>query len=340
MTNIGLIGCGGVANGHIRVYENLKNAKVVAVSDIDARKAQNFATRNGINRFFSDYRDLLEIRDLDFVDICTPTSTHFEIVCDAAKSGHNILVEKPMALTTVECDEMINRARKAGAKLCVCHNQIFYSSIRQAKSMIDSGYYDLVSFRTSQKGNPKLYGAPQWNVAPGERGVLWEVGCHLAYLQLHFLKEISEVYAVGGKTKYQVYDNFRALLRTRDQPCGLIDVSWISKVPEIVYEIESADGKRATIDRNSDTLTEKSENSNGGLSSYIRSVLNRFAPSPKTTKSEMRYFIGHYYLIAKYIKSLENETSPPVEPEAGRAAIRLLECIEESLNKHKSVAIK
>ena len=337
--NIGLIGCGGIANGHMSVYQKTENATVVAVSDTNLEKARIFAEKYGIGKYFSDYADLLEIKDLDYVDICTPTSTHALIACDAAKSGHNILVEKPMARSTNECDEMILKSKKSGVKLCVCHNQIFFPSVKHAKSLVDSGSYDLVSFRTSVKENPEQILAPGWNMTNEEKGILWEVGCHPAYLQLHFLKNITEIYAIGSKVKYPVHDDFAVLLRTPDRCYGIIQVSWLARKPEIVYEIDSSDGKLAHVDRIRDSFIENTEESTG-LFPDIKRVLRHFTRPGKTLKTELAYLIGHYYLINAYMKSLENDMPVPVPPEEGKRTIRLLECIEESLNKHEAISTK
>lgn len=342
--NIGLIGCGGVAGGHMLAYKNIEDARVVAVSDINVKKARTFAARYGIDKFFSQYVNLLEMKDLDFVDICTPTSTHVPIACDAAKFGHNVLLEKPMGRSVAECDKIISATKKHGIKLCVCHNQIFFPSIRKAKSMVDSGHLNIVSFRTTVKENPELIGAPAWNLTPEEKGILWEAGCHPAYLQLHFLKNITEIYASGSKVKYPVYDDFVVLLRTPNGVHGIIEVSWLAKEQEVIYEIDSSDGKRAKIDRVTDTLIEKSGNSKhtigSELLSTIKKVLGHFVPARKTLKTELWYFIGHYYLISEYIKSLANDMPAPVQPEEAKRAIKLLECVEESLNKHQTVQMK
>lgn len=341
---IGLIGCGGVADGHMSVYQHMENVRVVAVSDIDLKKAGTFAEKYGINNFFSDYVNLLEIKDLDFVDICTPTSTHMLVASDAAKFGHDVLLEKPMGRSTTECDKIISESKKHGIKLCVCHNQIFFPSIRKLKAMVNSGYLDVVSFRTAVKESPKLIRAPAWNLTPEEKGILWEVGYHPAYLQLHFLKDIKEIYAYGRKVKYPVYDDFVVLLQTPNGSYGTIEVSWLAREQEIVYEIDSSDGKRAKINRITDSLIEKSGKSKGkigyGLLSEFKKILSHFVLGPKTLKTELGYFIGHYYLIGEYIKSLEKDTPVPVPPEQGKRTVKLLECIEESLNKHRIVQMK
>jgi len=65
------------------------------------------------------------MKDLDYVDVCTPTLTNADLACEAAKFGHNILLEKPMARSTKECDKILHEVSKHKVKLCVCHNQLF-----------------------------------------------------------------------------------------------------------------------------------------------------------------------------------------------------------------------
>jgi len=340
---IGLIGCGRIASAHMMVYRHVKNVNVVAVSDIAIEKAKLFATRFGVDKVYSSHLDFLDVKDLDFIDVCTPTSTHASLVSDVAKSGHNILLEKPMALSTDECDQMIHDVKKHGVSLCICHNQIFFPAIQQAKKLIDSGYYDLVSFRTSVKENPLLYSVPAWNTSEEEKGIVWEVGCHTAYLHLHLLGDITDVYAIGNKVRYPVYDEFSVLLKASDRAYGIIEVSWLAKETEKIYEIDSSDGKRAFMIApppyaadGYELLSEKSGVAESSLTSQLKKTLRYLI----RRKTPLGYYIGHFYLISSYIESLVNDSPPPVQPEDGKKAIKLLECIEESLNMHRVVEVK
>src|SRR4030066_2021372 len=110
--NVCLIGCGGISELHMRVYKRMKNVNVVGVCDLNEEKMQNIARRFGIKKVFTDYKDLFEIKDLDFIDICTPVNTHSQIVCDAAKHVPAIFLEKPMGLNVLECDKMIAEVKK------------------------------------------------------------------------------------------------------------------------------------------------------------------------------------------------------------------------------------
>ena len=346
---IGLVGCGRAAGIHMHAYANIDGADVVAVADLDAKRAKAFAKTYRIGKVYRDYTNLLEIKDLDFVDICTPTSTHASIVCDVAKFGHNVLVEKPMAQSTEECERMIKESERHGIKPCVCHNQLFLPSVRQLKSMVDSGYCDLTCFRTSHKESfefLKAQGLAQsWNVSPEHGGILWEVGCHLAYLQLHFLEDVKEVYAVGVKAKYPVYDEFMVVLRTRSQRYGIMEISWLAKESEIVYEISGSDGKRVQTFLPHGYLIERSENPLVGVVDALRSFYSDekriFRKWKKIGMSHIlkRQPPGHFDLIKDYVESLKKDSPPPVTPEDGRNAIKLLECIEESLNEHRRVTM-
>jgi len=347
---VGLIGCGGIAPSHMEVYKRIKNVEVVAVCDVNSEKAKKLAARYRIEKAFENYLDMLEKENLDLVDICTPVSTHARIVCDVAETAAAILVEKPMALSVSECEEIIGAVNKHGSKLCVGHNQIFSPNIQKAKMLVNSGEFDLLCFRTTQKESFEFLKthnlAPAWNVDPVQRGIIWEVCCHLAYLQLHFLSNITEVCAVGGKVKYPVYDDFAVLLRTTDQRFGLVELSWLSRETEIVYELRDVSGRRVQIYRDFDYFLENSEKPPFSVGNVAR---NFIVDEKRILQKWMRFGICYFQkrkllptfnLISSYIESIEKDLPPPVSPDDGKKVINLLECIERSLDMHQTVRLK
>jgi len=344
---VGIIGCGGIAPAHIRVYQSMKNVKVEATCDLNLERARNLANRFRIKKSYGNYLDMIEKEELDLVDICTPVSTHAKIICEVAKTVPAILVEKPMALNVFECDEIIRTVEKHGCKLCIGHNQIFSPNIQRAKTLVTSGKFDLVCFRTSQKESFDLLNkhniAPAWNVSPEQKGIIWEVCCHLAYLQLHFLPDVKEVYAVGDKVKYPVYDDFAVLLRTTEQGFGIIELSWVSKETEIVYELRDSDGRRLQIYRDFDYYLENSEEPPFTVGKVARNFL---VDEKRILQKWMRFGLNYFRkgkllptfnLISSYIESIEQDLSPPVSAEDGRNTIYLLECIEKSLDEQRPV---
>jgi predicted dehydrogenase len=345
--NVGLIGCGRVAHIHMKSYKALSNAKVVAAVDADIKRAKAFAELYKIGKVFTNYKELFEIEDLGFVDICTPTSTHETIVCDAAKAGVNVLVEKPMGRNSKECERMVKESRKYGTKICVCHNQLFYPHVRHLKSIADSEDFNLISFRASHRENfewLKAHGLAQpWNVSPEHGGILWEVGTHLAYLQLHFLKDIDEVYALGTKAKHSVWDDFIVLLRASSGRWGILEISWVAKESEIVYEIVGSNGERVQTFLPHGYIIERTQEPPADLAGVLRNFSTDckrlFKKWWKFAKDQIKKpRMGHLDLIRSYIESLEEKRPSPVTGEDGRNTVKLLECIEESLNKKKKIS--
>jgi len=346
---VGIIGCGGIAPMHIKAYRKLKNVSVVSLCDINLEKARNLASKFRIQKTFDNYWNMLEKEELDLVDICTPVSTHVQIVCDAAKAVPAILVEKPMALNVSECDKMIKEVKKRGSKLCIGHNQIFSPHIQKAKTFVNSNAFDLFSFRTTLKASFEMLKAYNligaWSVSPKQRGIIWEVCCHHAYLQLHFLPDIQEVYAVGGKVKYPVYDDFAVLLRTKGERFGIIELSWLSRETEVVYEFRDSGGRRMQIDWEFGYLLEKSEEPPYTVGKVARNFfIDEKRILQKWVKFGVNYFrkrklLPTFNLISSYIESIRKDLPPPVSPEDGRNTINLLECIEKSLNEQRPVAM-
>jgi UDP-N-acetylglucosamine 3-dehydrogenase len=347
---VGIIGCGGISPLHIKVYKKLEDVEVVSLCDINLDRAKAFAKRFNIDKTYSDYWEMFEKEKLDYVDICTPASTHAKIVSDAATAVPSILVEKPMALTVAECDEMIKAVKKHGSKLCVGQNQIFSPHIIKAKAMVDAGDFDLFCFRTTHKESFEtlraLDMAPAWNVMPEQRGVIWESGCHLAYLQLKFLPDIKEVYALGGKVKYPVYEDFTVLLRTSGDQFGIIEHSWNSHETETVYELRDTTGRRLQFHWEYDYFLENKTKPPHTLGYVLKNIVDdekRFLQKWYRYGSaylRKRKLLPTFNLISSYIESIKKDLPSPVSPEYGRQTINLLECIETSLDEKRPVPVK
>jgi len=133
---IGMIGTGNISDLHSVGYKNNERAKIVAVADIQASVAEEKRIAFGGDRSYSDYNQLLKDQSVDAVDICVPNFLHSQVAIAAAEAGKHVLVEKPMAITVKECDDMISAARKNGVKLMVGHNQVFYPPHQETKRLI------------------------------------------------------------------------------------------------------------------------------------------------------------------------------------------------------------
>ena len=238
---VGFVGCGRNSDNHLRAYALSQKAKLVAVCDLEAAKAEEKARKFGVERVFTNYEAMLAL-DLDLIDIVTPTPTHSDLAVRALESGHNVMVEKPMALTSKECLDMMSAARQNGQTLCVAHNKRFYDAIVKTKHVVERE-----RLKTSRMRVVHFfiygYARPNWILTEKSGGVLWEAMVHLTYLLQHFLGRTKRVYAVAKKIRHPVYDSITLVLQGEDGE-GIGEYERYAKAPLLGFQLFTHEGDR------------------------------------------------------------------------------------------------
>ena len=137
---MGLIGAGrmGKVYAHTLGF-NVAEVDLVAIADADPKTSEEVAARFGMECHYTDYHELLKREDISAVVIATPTSTHAQVIKDAANAGKHIFSEKPLAMTLEMCDEAIAAAKEAGVKLQLGFMRRFDAAYALAKKKIDEG---------------------------------------------------------------------------------------------------------------------------------------------------------------------------------------------------------
>ena len=137
-TNVGVIGVGAMGYNHVRIYSELENANLLAISDMVRGTLDNVSKEfNTIG--YVDYDNILQIDDIEAVNICVPTVFHHDVVMRAIEAGKNVLVEKPVASHISEAKEMIDAAKDAGVILATGHVERFNPAVRVAKKLLQDG---------------------------------------------------------------------------------------------------------------------------------------------------------------------------------------------------------
>lgn len=139
MVKIGLIGAGNISKNHLRSYAANPYAKVVAIADLNEGLAKERAEEFGIERYYTDYKKILDDEEIHAVSIVTPTFTHSNITIEALKAGKHVLCEKPPALTVKETEQMVKTAEETGKLLMFAFVCRFKHQISFLKEYIDSG---------------------------------------------------------------------------------------------------------------------------------------------------------------------------------------------------------
>ena len=138
--NLGVIGTGRIGKVHIAtLVQNVPQAEVIAVADVNLDSAKEVAEQFGIKSFYSNYLDVINHPGVDAIVICSSTDTHARIIVDAAKAGKHIFCEKPVDLSLEIIKGALRAVESAGVKLMVGFNRRFDPNFLKIKQMVDEG---------------------------------------------------------------------------------------------------------------------------------------------------------------------------------------------------------
>lgn len=249
MLGIGVIGTGSIANQHIKSYNFFKErCQILALYARNREKALEKKKEFLLDAIvYTDYKELLKNPDVNLVSICLPPFLHCQVAIDCMLAGKHVLVEKPMAPTLEECDEMIRVQREMGCYLGVISQNRYTKDNFFLKSMIEHGKLGSV-FMGEVKScwyRGESYYLPQW------RGT-WELeggGCVLNHSihQIDLLNWIlgkpCEVYAVTANLNHpnsEVEDLAAAILQYSNDVVVTLNTSLISHGEEQLIRIQGS----------------------------------------------------------------------------------------------------
>lgn len=229
---IALIGAGRAGMIHAANFRGgIPGAVLCAVADPAEETVKSAARELGLDRYFTDYRALLQDTEIDAVLIATPTKYHCEIAVACADAGKHILCEKPMAMTVEECERMEAAAARNGVKLQIGFMRRFDAGFRAAKQAIVQGAVgDVVMVRSNTRGpsvpKPWMYDVSKSN------GPLAEVNSHdIDTVRWFTESEFKTVHAIAGNYRCpdakkefpDFYDNVVMLSEMVNGTQGVID---------------------------------------------------------------------------------------------------------------------
>ena len=138
---VGILGAGNWAGfAHIPGYLRDPRCHIVAIADPIADRAREFAERFGIPHAFGSHRELIERDDIDLVDVCTPSATHFELAWAALEAGKHVLCEKPVAFDYRDTERAAALARRQGLVTKLGFTFRYSPAMQYAKALIDEGF--------------------------------------------------------------------------------------------------------------------------------------------------------------------------------------------------------
>ncbi len=175
---VGLVGSQFIATIHAESIRRTDGAELLAVASPTEDHAASFAKQQRVPHYFTDYRKMLELDELDMAMLCLPNDLHCEATLACAAAGKHVVVEKPMAPTLAECDRMIDACDRAGVKLMYAEELCFAPKYVRLKQLADEGAFgDVFLIKQSEKHDGP-HGDWFWDTDRSGGGVMLDMGCH------------------------------------------------------------------------------------------------------------------------------------------------------------------
>ncbi len=333
----GLVGCGRVAPRHVQSIRELEGAQLVAVADIVESRALRVAKENGAEAY-SDFRRLLERRDLDVIDICTPSGLHAQMAIDALCAGKHVIVEKPMAMNLKDADRMIAAAQTAGRKLCVVLQNRYNPPMQDLRRVVDEGRLGrlLLGNATVRWYRPQEYYDDGWHGSYSmDGGALMNQSIHHIDALQWLMGDVESVFAYTATLahKMEAEDVGVVTLRFTSGALGVIEGSTVV-FPENLEGSVALFGECGSVKVGGTALNRKVFWRIAGELEHERELLTRDQVDPPTV-----YGYSHKAVLADMIAALAEGREPHTNGPVARKSVALVLAIYESARSGRPVII-
>lgn len=222
--NVAVVGVGRMGTNHARVLSELPDVKLVAVCDANKDFAEKVGKRFFAERACIDTDTLLEPGNIDAAIIAVPTGEHVPIARKCMERGIHILVEKPMAQTVAECDQIISDAKRFERVLMIGHVERFNPVILKLREFLAQKTLGDIYYVETTRAGPfpkRLYGSKD--------GVVIDLAVHDLDLIAHLFGPLRQLYANHILTPDKAQDiHARVMFKTTGGIVGTSQFSWIS----------------------------------------------------------------------------------------------------------------
>lgn len=206
---VGIIGTGWIADAHIQQYKDMPDVEIVAGADLVPGKAEAFFKKHEVEgvRCYNSHTELLDAeKDIDAVSICTYNATHAECAIAALEHGVNVLLEKPMCVTTEEAIEIMRAEKKSGKILSVGFQPRLDPNMIKVRDIVQSGVLgDIYYIQTGggrRRGIPTPFGTTFIQEDTGVIGAMGDIGCYSLDMVLNAIGYPKPLTVTGYKSDF------------------------------------------------------------------------------------------------------------------------------------------
>lgn len=338
-----IIGCGRISPNHIAAaIENGLN--IVAICDLDEEKMDETISKFNLPSTvekYTDYKKMLRSESLELIAICTESGNHGVIALDCIDSGHNLIIEKPIALSLEEADEIIKRSKEKNVKVSACHQNRFNKSIQKLREAVEEGRFGKLMHGTAHirwnRGEDYYKQAPWRGTWEQDGGSLMNQCIHnIDLLRWMMGDEIVEVVGMTDNLAHsfiEAEDLGLALVKFANGSYGVIEGT-TNIYPKNLEETLYIFGNQGTVKVGGKSVNIIEEWMFADQKDKADEVKAKYHENPPSV-----YGFGHNPLYADVIEAVQRDREPYVTAEDGRRALELVLAIYKSAAEGISVKL-
>ena len=342
--NYALIGCGRIATNHIKAAVNNK-LNIVAVCDILPEKMETLLAKHGLEKDtsikrYTDYKQMLAENDITLASIATESGSHAEIALHCIDNCVNVIIEKPMAMSIKDAEEIIRRSEEKGVKVSACHQNRFNIAVQELRQALEKGRFGRLShgsIHVRWNRNQDYYTQAPWRGTWAQDGGCLMNQCIHGIDLLRWMMgdEAEEVY---GVTKQQFHDYLEcedigtAIVKFKNGAVGIVEGT-TNVYPKNLEETLFLFGETGTV-----KLGGKSTNNIDVWDFADESEADQKNKGLEEVTSNV-YGNGHTSLFADVMDAIVNDRKPYVDAVAGRNALEIILAIYKSAATGEAVKL-
>ncbi len=337
---VGIIGCGKVARHHMAAYQNLPNATLVAVCDMDRAKAEALTSRASNMAVCTDV-DQLCAAGVEVASVCTPHPEHWQAAQVALERGVHVIVEKPIAASLADADRMIAAALASGVKLSVIFQRRFWPAVRRAREAVDQGHLGrlilgdcAVKWRRDQAYYESAPWRGTWNREGG--GVLMNQAVHALDTFRWLMGPVDSVHARAANFTHAYVDVEDTVVATMQFSSGALGtlIATLCVDPPVVSQIHIHGDNGSSVG-----IRENGETGAGGTSLWNVRGWPMQADWQLEGQMETGMPMFHQMQLADFLGAIEEDRDPLVTAASGRASLELILAIYASWHTGEQIQL-
>lgn len=338
-----LIGCGRISVNHVAAALANK-LDIVAISDILSDKMKEKKQKFQLGqetKEYTDYKEMLKKEKPDLVAICTESGKHAKIALDCIDMGCHVIIEKPIALSLADADEIIQKAKAKRVKVCTSHQNRFNKSIKKIREAVEAGRFGKMFYGTAHIRwcrDKNYYDQASWRGTWAQDGGALMNQCihNIDLLRWMMGDEVVEVVGMTDKLNHpylECEDLGVALVKFKNGSYGIIEGT-TDIYPRNLEETLYLFGEKGTVKAGGTSVNKIETWQFADGEDEETSVINEFHESPPNV-----YGFGHTPLYADMIDAIQNDREPYVNAEAGKRALEMVLAIYKSAAEGKPVKL-